>query len=797
MTQFNTGNPIGSPDPRDLFDNAQNLDELVNSESKETHPDRLGKSRKTWHGMEEDFADLLANSAYEILGDYAAGITIESYNQVIRYNGEFYGAKASTDLPYTTDGTWATDEPFLVGRGDAVFRQDLGGVPGVKRIVPDIRALLDLTNFLSGRTVEALGFYPSTKIGGGEFFYDPGMPKSSHNGVTILSPTVPWDGTQATVANFLSGVGETDGEGFGSWVRLDQSLLAPEMAGAVFDGSDDAPSWNALAQAMQPHTKITSLHLGGTTTCASEVLFSKHVNFDLPNITVNMTAGDFKVVGSLTTMSAVLSNNAKKGDLSVSVNDESGFSPGDLIIIQNNDDFSFSAHRAYYHDGEFIEVRDISAGEVHFKTGLKAYYSTSDSIVFYKLTPINLTIRGLNISGDGADRLCYLDLIKDIDIKEFSVVGGVNAALQLRRCFGGVVEGRFKHTGPASGLNYGISIANSQDVCVDNSSAYGTRHGVSTGGFDGDGAVPCRGLRIKRSKVASIDSHGADIHGNAEDCYYIDCDISNGTGIGGKNCGVRGGTVSVPDGYGQTTLMVTELVGGVISFEDLQARMAENSVFSLFGSNSSAVIAKASENFTLRVNNIDAFKPSSNTAVSLGTFVNSADGSVVKNWSAYLTNIRVAGDISSLTRLCTALLTNPLAHAVAPVKVSNLVIDNIEIDHSGLAFWAANSGGAIASGSIVTMPKLTFSGDQTISASGYVSAGLSFNYPSYVITPEITATYTGAGISSSTFVMPLVTSADHDSVSAVITSMHTTETVSVDTTARVNVKVGFDNFAWP
>jgi hypothetical protein len=137
MTTYQTGNPIGSADPRDLYDNAQNLDELTNSQSKLSHPDRLGVPRKTWHGMEEEFdaaqADrvqrfnlLLANSGYEYLADYAAGIEITEYNQVIRDTvGEFWRVSGSTDLPYTTTGAGLPEGGAFVYAGDAVLRQEL------------------------------------------------------------------------------------------------------------------------------------------------------------------------------------------------------------------------------------------------------------------------------------------------------------------------------------------------------------------------------------------------------------------------------------------------------------------------------------------------------------------------------------------------------------------------------------------------------------------------------------------------------------------------------------------------
>jgi len=171
MTSYNTGNPIGSKDPRDLYDNAENLDELVNSKSKLRHPDRLGVQRKTWHAIEEqvaqqesefnadqarrenehdadqtrresEFVDaqadkqqrfnlLLANSGYEYLADYAAGIEITEYNQVLRDTaGELWRAAATTTLPYTTDGTGLPEGGAFVAVGDADIRNDLAAGVG-------------------------------------------------------------------------------------------------------------------------------------------------------------------------------------------------------------------------------------------------------------------------------------------------------------------------------------------------------------------------------------------------------------------------------------------------------------------------------------------------------------------------------------------------------------------------------------------------------------------------------------------------------------------------------------------
>lgn len=167
--RFNTGNPVepdGSSDPRDLYDTAGIVDLLVTGEEDSTK-DRLGRDRKTWKGIENDFQQaqtqrgeefalsqsareaefveaqndkndrfqqLMDNSQYEPMGNYAAGINITSRNQIIWKDGEYYRIAASASIPYTTTGDWATDSPKFVSVGDAALRQDLAGVDGSSKV---------------------------------------------------------------------------------------------------------------------------------------------------------------------------------------------------------------------------------------------------------------------------------------------------------------------------------------------------------------------------------------------------------------------------------------------------------------------------------------------------------------------------------------------------------------------------------------------------------------------------------------------------------------------------------------
>ena len=126
---YNTNNPVGSTDPRDLYDNAENLDLAMNGTSP-TWVDRLGATRKSLAGITQDANATLAGLGYVIKGDYVAGMVLNKYNDVFRRNGEFYRAAAALSLPYTLTGDWATEGGGFVGVGDAVLRQELAAEGG-------------------------------------------------------------------------------------------------------------------------------------------------------------------------------------------------------------------------------------------------------------------------------------------------------------------------------------------------------------------------------------------------------------------------------------------------------------------------------------------------------------------------------------------------------------------------------------------------------------------------------------------------------------------------------------------
>ena len=199
MTTYNTGNPVGSTDPRDLSDNSENLDRFVNGEQP-AYSDRLGQSRKSWAGMESEFAAFIAASGYEFLGDYAAGIEVTGYQQVVRdTNGEFWRVSGSTTLPYATTGAGLPEGGAFVAVGDAVLRQELAANTGAAMVGTSTGA--NVEHALSQRVIyvgsvgelEAMYLSAGTAVyltqegRAGEFVIETGTPPTDiHKGLYIV-----------------------------------------------------------------------------------------------------------------------------------------------------------------------------------------------------------------------------------------------------------------------------------------------------------------------------------------------------------------------------------------------------------------------------------------------------------------------------------------------------------------------------------------------------------------------------------------------------------------------------------
>ena len=129
---FNTGNPVPSTDARDLYDNATNLDKATNG-TDPTWTDRLGVTRKSWAGMEQEFLQFLADSGFEMPPlAYVDGAALQILRptQVIQRDNQLYRAMLPATFPVALSGTWASDQLKLTPMSDHSLRQELAALPG-------------------------------------------------------------------------------------------------------------------------------------------------------------------------------------------------------------------------------------------------------------------------------------------------------------------------------------------------------------------------------------------------------------------------------------------------------------------------------------------------------------------------------------------------------------------------------------------------------------------------------------------------------------------------------------------
>lgn len=157
--------------------------------------------------------------------------------------------------------------------GTLIFNEDYveGQGAGLAQVfVSDVTDLLGFTPSQDGFQVALIGYHPGTDIGGGLFYWDASRLRSDHNGGTVISPGVPWDGTKGTLADFLAGTGESNPTGFGVFVRRDINTLSlaafgvlADSSGVAGNGTDNSAALTALGDYLSGKRQVTVTGLSG------------------------------------------------------------------------------------------------------------------------------------------------------------------------------------------------------------------------------------------------------------------------------------------------------------------------------------------------------------------------------------------------------------------------------------------------------------------------------------------------------------------------------------------------------
>lgn len=98
-------------------------------------------------------------------------------------------------------------------------------------------------------------------VGGATYIWDTSRPKSQHNAGNIISPTVPWNGSEGTFAAYIAKTGETDPAGSGCWVH--KNLTGNEFNVLQWGAKNDASTAGANNAMIQPLMNYMEASVGG------------------------------------------------------------------------------------------------------------------------------------------------------------------------------------------------------------------------------------------------------------------------------------------------------------------------------------------------------------------------------------------------------------------------------------------------------------------------------------------------------------------------------------------------------
>ncbi|HBP6021753.1 TPA: right-handed parallel beta-helix repeat-containing protein [Pseudomonas aeruginosa] len=178
-------------------------------------------------------------------------LIVDRPTQLIQRDGNLYSVQLPADFPVSLSGNWAADELLLVNQVDRALRAELVnetdlalGAAVVGRSAVVVESLADLVGSprKTTHTYHVRGHRPGITTGGGVFVWDPLMPRSMHNGGTVVSPTVPAYTSQPGLADYLAGVGETEPSASGAFVRrIENNAVRLEYFGWVEGELGTAP----------------------------------------------------------------------------------------------------------------------------------------------------------------------------------------------------------------------------------------------------------------------------------------------------------------------------------------------------------------------------------------------------------------------------------------------------------------------------------------------------------------------------------------------------------------------------
>lgn len=327
--------------------------------------------------------------------------------------------------------------------------------------------------------------------------------------------------------------------------------MTPTMAGAIGNGiADDTlalQNWAAspFPKRGEPKTfKVTSAITFSTNTA----------KFDGCGMVIDGSTVTGAVLQCSGSLSAVpdLSVSPAADAVSLTFGSAHGLVERDVCVIYNPTNSSWSTRQLYYRAGEYFRVAAVpTSTTVKTMGGFYAGY-TAANVDVYKLARNEAEINDLTVIGkpSGTGSPIKLQLATRVRLRNVSGVGSDYTGINLDRCFDVDVDASSQLVPvQLAAAKYAISVGNCQHVRIRGGLIEATRHSINVGGDDLTGAVPNRDVWMIGCHLANDSALSqvatADVHGNSQHIYYVNCTIRGGASFGGKdvhywNCDIHG-----------------------------------------------------------------------------------------------------------------------------------------------------------------------------------------------------------------------------------------------------------------
>ncbi|MGC3529535.1 hypothetical protein [Pseudomonas aeruginosa] len=527
---MNAVEPDGSSDFRDAHDNTGNLDLAMNGAAL-AWTDRLGRSKKSWAGIEDQVNGWLDAQGFEpgVL-EYVDGspLTVDRPTQLIQRGDNIYSVKRPASFPVNLTGNWATDQNLLVAQVDRTLQATLATSAGAgmigyrERTVAD--RLNDTANVKDYGAIADGAYHPLS-----ERFATLADAQAVYPHATALTDSIDWAAYQAAINS-----GSPHVHAPGGHYVMNRGTLAERDIRYTGDGYA---------------TRVDFSLADGPGSCM-------------------LTRGELVQIGTL-------GATINRGDRAITFSAPPDVVSGDVIIVYNPTDGSWLADRPSYRAGEMWRVHSVSGSVVTVYGNSTSTYA-SGAVQVYRMRGVRCTVEDMHFSpsdyfGIAAFMVTFGDKVRcsrvySSDVDRYTV-------LEVDRCFDVLIQATSGiNWSPSVNDEYGLTISNCHNVIVASASGSATRHAVAIGGNDVVCCVPNRnillyGLILENIDLSS-DTYSGDMHGNTDNVTYDNCVFRSGVLMSGRNPTVRNSLIYGASSTSGECVYGTECQGGVYTLEN-------------------------------------------------------------------------------------------------------------------------------------------------------------------------------------------------------------------------------------